>query len=52
LQDALDISLGHRLADLPVDDGAAGAIEDRAQVVERSREVDIGHVDVPVLVRV
>ena len=31
LSDALDIALGHRLADLPVHDGPAEAIEQRAQ---------------------
>lgn len=40
------VDLGHRFADLPVDDRAA-CIEDSAQVVERTREVDV---DVPVFV--
>src|SRR5215208_16201 len=48
-QDALNVDLGHRLADLPVHDGPAGAVEDRAQVVERSAQVEVGNVDVPVL---
>jgi len=50
LQDALDVLLGHRLADLPVHDGTARAVEDRAQVVEGAREVEVGDVDVPMLV--
>src|SRR3954466_6867858 len=41
-------SLGHLVADLPVDDGTAGGIEDRTQVVERPAEVEVRDVDVPV----
>src|SRR6476661_256827 len=50
LQDALDVRLGHGLADLPVHQAAAGAIEDGAQVVEGAGEIKVGHVDMPVLV--
>ena len=38
-------------ADLPVDDGAAVAVEEAAEVVERAGDVDVRDVDVPVLVR-
>ena len=49
LDDELDVGLGHRLAQLPVD--AAVAVEHGAQVVERPADVDVGDVDVPVVVR-
>src|ERR1700682_3684028 len=51
LQDALDIGLGHRLTDLPVNDGSAGAVENRAEVVERAGDVEVGHVNMPVFMR-
>ncbi len=49
LQDDFDVRLGHRLPQIPVDDVSAAAIEDTAQVIERSADVDVRHVDVPVL---
>ena len=51
LEDELDVGLLHRFADLVMDDGARGAVEDRAEVVERAENVQVGDVDVPVLVR-
>src|SRR5258706_9891503 len=48
-QDALDVGLGHLLADLPVHDGAAGPVEDGAQIVECAAKVEVGDVDVPML---
>jgi hypothetical protein len=50
LPDLLDVRLGHRLADLPVDDVAAAAVEQAAQVVERPGYVDVRDIDVPVFV--
>jgi hypothetical protein len=50
LDDALDVALGHRLADVPVDDSAAASVEEGAQVVEAAGDVDVGDIDVPVLV--
>ena len=50
LNDLLDVGLGHRLAQLPVDDEPAAAIEQAAQVVEGAGDVDVGDIDVPVLV--
>ena len=50
LEDDLDVGLGHRLAELPVDDVPAAAVEQAAQVVERPADVDVRDVDVPVLV--
>jgi hypothetical protein len=50
LNDALDVRLGHLLANLPVHDRAARAVQQRAQVVERAGNVEVRDVDVPVLV--
>jgi hypothetical protein len=36
--------------DLPVHDRAAEAVEQTGEVVERSADVDVGDIDVPVLV--
>ena len=51
LYDALDVVLGHRLADLPVNEGSAVAVEDSAEVVEGAANIAVGHVDVPVFMR-
>ena len=51
LQDDLDVRLRHRLPQIPVDDVSAAAIQNAAQVIERPADVDVRHVDVPVLVR-
>src|SRR5580693_4562797 len=50
LDDRLDLGLGHALAELPVDDEPAVAIEEAAEVEERAGDVDVRDVDVPVLV--
>src|SRR5436853_4715747 len=50
-QDALDMRLRHRLTDLPGNDGSAGAVENRAKVVERAADVEVGHVNMPVFMR-
>ena len=50
LQDALDVALRHALADFVMHDGAAGTVEDRAQIVEGSAQVQVRDVHVPVLV--
>jgi hypothetical protein len=39
----------NRKAAVPVDDSPTGAVEDRTQVVEGAGEVEVGDVDVPVL---
>ena len=49
LDDLLDLLLLHGFPDFPVDDGAAAAIQDTAQVVERACEVEVRDVHVPVL---
>ena len=47
----LDILLQHPLADVPMNDEAAVAVEDADQEVERAGDVQVADVDVPVLVR-
>ena len=49
LQDDLDVRLSHRLPQIPVDDVSATAIENAAQVIERPADIDVRHVNVPVL---
>lgn len=51
LEDRLDLGFGHALAELPVDDEPAAAVEQAAEVEEGAGDVDVGDVDVPVLVR-
>ena len=51
LENDLDIFLGHGFSQLPVYDVAAVAIQDRAEIVEGARDIDVGHINVPVLVR-
>src|SRR6266404_1311818 len=50
LDDRLDLGLGHALADLPVDDVPAAAVEQATEVEERAGDVDVRDVDVPMLV--
>jgi hypothetical protein len=50
LDDRLDVGLGHRLPDLPVDDESAVPVEQATDVEERPRDVDVRDVDAPVLV--
>ena len=49
LQDDLDGRLGHRLPDVPVHDVPAETVQDAAQVVERTADVEVGNINVPVL---
>ena len=51
LQDDFHIRLGHRLADVPVHDVSAEAIQDAAQIVKRAADVEVRNVDMPVFVR-
>jgi hypothetical protein len=51
LEDLLDVGLGHRLAQLPMDQVSATTIEQAAQVVERAGDIDVGDIDMPVFVR-
>src|SRR6516165_12099901 len=49
LDDRLHLGLGHALADLPVGDESAAAVEEAAEVEEGPGDVDVGDIDVPVL---
>ena len=51
LHDDFRVVFRHPLADFPVDDVAAVAVEDADQEVERAGDVQVRNVDVPVLVR-
>jgi len=51
LDDRLHLGFLHGLADLPVDDEPAVAVEDAAQEEEGPADVEIGDIDVPVLMR-
>jgi len=51
LDDLFDIGLGHCLAHLPVDEEAAATIQEATQVVKRAGDVEVGDIDMPVLVR-
>ena len=42
---------GHGLADLPMHDGAAEAVQDAAQVVNGAANVHVRHVDMPMFMR-
>src|SRR6516162_4454616 len=50
LDDRLDLGLSHARTDLPVDDEPAAAIEEAAEVEERTGDVDVRDIDVPVFV--
>src|SRR5271168_4964901 len=45
------VSLGHPLAKIPMNQETAVAIQDAAQVVERRANVQVGNIDMPMLVR-
>ena len=47
LHDNLHVLFGHLLPDLVMHDVAAVAIQDAAQIIERTRQVQIGHIDMP-----
>src|SRR6476619_7069552 len=51
LKDDLHIGFSHRLAQFPVDDCARAAVEQRAEIEKGPGDVDIGDIDVPVLMR-
>src|SRR5271157_1810417 len=45
-----DIRFPHRLPQIPMDEETTEPIQDAAQVIERAAQVDVGNVDMPVLV--
>ncbi len=49
LQDQFDLEFLHGFAEIPVDDESAHSVQDRDQEIEGSLDVDIGDVDMPVL---
>ena len=51
LQDALNIGFRHTFVQFPVHDGSAGAIQHRTQGVECAAEIEVGDVDMSVLMR-
>src|SRR5438874_2362700 len=51
LENDLDIGLFHLLAQIPVDNRAAEPVQHAAQIVKRPAEIDVAHVDMPMLVR-
>src|SRR6266478_7565084 len=50
LQDDFDLRFGHRFPQIPMNDRTAVAIQNAAQVIERTAHVDVGNIDVPMLV--
>ena len=50
LQDDLDICLLHRLAQIPVHNKTAVPIQHAAQIVERAAHIDVGNINMPMLV--
>ena len=51
LEDGFHVGFLHFLADFPVDDEAAAAVEDGAEEVKGAGDVEVADIDVPVLVR-
>ena len=51
LQNDLDVSLGHPFAKIPMNQETAVAVQDAAQVVERRANVQVGNINMPMLVR-
>jgi hypothetical protein len=44
LEDDLDVSLGHGLAQFPVNDGARATLEQRAEIEEGAGDVDVADI--------
>src|SRR5271170_6344975 len=51
LQDDFDFRFGHRFPQIPMDDRTAIAIQNAAQVIEGPAHIDVGNIDMPMLVR-
>lgn len=51
LDNDFNVSLGHGFSDLPVHDIAAVAVQDAQKIVESAGDIEMGHIDVPVVVR-
>ena len=50
-EDDLNVRFQHPLPDLPMDDEAAAAVQNAAEVVKRAAKVQVRYIDMPVLVR-
>src|SRR3990172_10358457 len=48
LQDQLDVGFGHGSSDVPVNDGAAEAVQDAREVIEGAAQIQVGNIDVPI----
>ena len=51
LQNDFNFRLGHRIPQIPVDNRVALAIQNAARVVEGAAHVDVGNIDMPLLMR-
>src|SRR5260370_2060370 len=51
LENYLDVGLPHRLSQIPMHDRTTVPIQNAAQVIEGPAHVDIGDIDVPMLMR-
>jgi len=51
LQDQFDISLSQGLTQIPMHEETTEPIQNAAQVIEGAAQVDVGNVDMPVLMR-
>ncbi len=49
LQDHFDIGFSHRLTQIPMHEETTESIQNAAQVIEGAAQVDVGNVDMPVL---
>src|SRR5713101_990962 len=47
----LDLGLPHRLSQVPTHDGPTVPIQNAAQVIEGPADVDVGDIDMPMLMR-
>ena len=50
LQNDFDLRFGHRFSQIPMDNGAAASVEDGTEVIECPLQIDVGNVDMPMLV--
>ena len=51
LQNHFDVGFSHGLPEIPMHEETAEPIQNAAQVIEGAAQVDVGNVDMPVLVR-
>ena len=51
LQNQFDIRFSHGLTQIPMHEETTEPIQNAAQVIERAAQVDVGNVDMPVLMR-